>query len=314
MVRFSSLDMYPKTLQEFRQRTLTGAIVSITVAVLIALLTLGEVADLLRVKRQDHLFVDTTRGEQLRINLNITFPALPCSVISLDTLDLSGNHAPEKDRSITKTRLDAKGHGLPPSEPSANERRKAARDGRRLLFDNHHNHGNQGAAAAGSAAGAGASGLGSGLHGQKPDLRQFGNSNVLLSKLLAELLPTVFDDKEAVAELRQHIGEGCHLEGSLLVNKVAGNFHFSLAKADLHVLMSVYGKRDQLNVSHIIHRCGARCPHALREPPCHSHSHHLSYPAMCISPRLSKHAFVLASPYHIFACDAASPSASRTRT
>ena len=39
--------------------------------------------------------------------------------------------------------------------------------------------------------------------------------------------------------MRAHIGEGCRLEGSLLVNKVAGNFHFSLTKADHHVLMSV---------------------------------------------------------------------------
>ena len=35
--------------------------------------------------------------------------------------------------------------------------------------------------------------------------------------------------------------------------QVAGNFHFSLTKADHHVLMSVYGQRDSINVSHIIH-------------------------------------------------------------
>ena len=261
MVRFSSFDVYPKTLQEFRQRTLTGAIVSISVAVVISLLTLGEVVDFLRVKRQDHLFVDTTRGEMLRINMNITFPALPCSVISLDTLDLSGNHAPEKDRKITKTRLDAQGHGLPPSPPSEHEYTGGRRlPNRRLLFENHHNHGHA-AAGSGGAAAAAAAGAGGrpgnpagGAPGTKPDFRQLGNGNILLSKLLSELLPSVFDDKEAVAELRQHIGEGCHMEGSMIVNKVAGNFHFSLSKADLHVLMSVYGKRDSINVSHVIHR------------------------------------------------------------
>ena len=42
MVRFSSFDVYPKTLQEFRQRTLTGAIVSLSVAVVISLLTHSE--------------------------------------------------------------------------------------------------------------------------------------------------------------------------------------------------------------------------------------------------------------------------------
>jgi len=279
MVRFSSFDVYPKTLQEFRQRTLTGAIVSLSVAVVISLLTLGEVVDFLRVKRQDHLFVDTTRGEMLRINMNITFPALPCSVISLDTLDLSGNHAPEKDRKITKTRLDAQGHGLPPSPPSEHDRSGGRRlPDRRLLFENHHNHGHAaaGSAGGGGAAAAAAAAGGRGAPGVKPDLRQLGNGNILLSKLLSELLPSVFDDKEAVAELRQHIGEGCHLEGSMIVNKVAGNFHFSLSKADLHVLMSVYGKRDSINVSHVIHRCVCCCLTRRPERPANTaHEHAL---------------------------------------
>ena len=92
MVRLSSFDVYPKTLQEFRERTLTGAVISLVCAVLIVLLAGIELADFLTVKKSEHLFVDTSRGKPLQININITFPALPCSVISLDTLDLSGNH------------------------------------------------------------------------------------------------------------------------------------------------------------------------------------------------------------------------------
>ena len=81
----------------------------------------------------------------------------------------------------------------------------------------------------------------------------FGGGDTLLSKLLSELLPGVFEDKEAVEELRKHVGEGCHLEGFMQVNKVAGNFHFALQKADHHVLMTVFGKREAINVSHHIH-------------------------------------------------------------
>ena len=92
-MRLATFDVYPKTLSEFRQRTLTGAAVSIACTLLIAVLTVIEVADYLQVRQDDHLFVDTSRGQQLRINLNVTFPALPCSVLSLDTLDVSGNHA-----------------------------------------------------------------------------------------------------------------------------------------------------------------------------------------------------------------------------
>ena len=95
--------------------------------------------------------------------------------------------------------------------------------------------------------------LGSAVQGASMDSISLGKPDMLLSKLLAEILPSVLDDKEAIAELRAHIGEGCHVEGSVLVNRVAGNFHFSLTKADHHVLMSVYGARSSINVSHVIH-------------------------------------------------------------
>jgi hypothetical protein len=78
-MKLAAFDFYPKTLQEFRQRTLTGAAVSVSCTVLIAVLTVIEVADYSEVKQDGHLFVDTSRGQQLRINMNITFPALPCS-------------------------------------------------------------------------------------------------------------------------------------------------------------------------------------------------------------------------------------------
>jgi hypothetical protein len=110
-MRLATFDVYPKTLSEFRQRTLTGAAVSIACTLLIAVLTVIEVADYLQVRQDDHLFVDTSRGQQLRINLNVTFPALPCSVLSLDTLDVSGNHAANIMQNIHKVRLDARQHG-----------------------------------------------------------------------------------------------------------------------------------------------------------------------------------------------------------
>ena len=75
----SSFDVYPKTLKEYRQRTFTGAVVSVVCSILIVLLTGIEVFDFAKVRTDDHLFVDTGRGQQMRINIDITFPALPCS-------------------------------------------------------------------------------------------------------------------------------------------------------------------------------------------------------------------------------------------
>ncbi|CAL0307836.1 unnamed protein product [Lupinus luteus] len=36
------------------------------------------------------LVVDTSRGETLRINFDVTFPALPCSILGIDAMDISG--------------------------------------------------------------------------------------------------------------------------------------------------------------------------------------------------------------------------------
>lgn len=243
-MKLSSFDIYPKTLKEFRQRTLTGAFVSLLTATLIFTLTAIELYDYLQTHTANHLFVDTSRGEQqLRINLNITFPALPCSVVSLDTLDVSGNHAPELNRHIRVSRLDTHGNRLPDEMPMPHEHiEKVAR------------------MAGGGAAGTqrrllalpGEGGAKKGGGGRPGELVT-GNPNLLLSKLLEQLLPQIKEDQDAVAELQRHVGEGCHLEGHMRVRRVAGNFHFALTHADHHVLMSVFHDRSHLNLSHTIH-------------------------------------------------------------
>jgi len=54
------------------------------------LLFFGELSLYLSTVTEHELLVDTTRGEKLLINMNMTFHRLPCSVISLDTMDISG--------------------------------------------------------------------------------------------------------------------------------------------------------------------------------------------------------------------------------
>ena len=183
-MRFASLDVYPKTLQEFRQRTLTGAIVSITTVTLIVLLAAVEIIDFAQLKTHEHLYVDTSRGQQLRINVNITFPALPCSVIQLDTLDLSGNHAPDQARTITKTQLNAKGERM--SQASQERHPHGMGPGRQLLFTPGQRQG----------------------QGQQPGPRngamallsqRASRGDALLSALLSELLPNVFEDKDTIS-------------------------------------------------------------------------------------------------------------------
>ena len=74
-----ALDVYPKTLDDFKERTGSGATVSVISCTMIVLLVFSELRAYLTPTTVDHLYVDTTRGERIRINLNITFPSMPCA-------------------------------------------------------------------------------------------------------------------------------------------------------------------------------------------------------------------------------------------
>jgi len=81
LARLKSFDAYPKTLDDFRVRTFSGAIVSIVSTVFILWLFFSEVAMYLTTGVQPELFVDTTRGERLRINMDIIFSQIALCIL-----------------------------------------------------------------------------------------------------------------------------------------------------------------------------------------------------------------------------------------
>jgi len=85
-------DAYPKTLDDFRVRTYSGGVVSIVCTIIIIWLFISELSLYLTVDTQPELFVDASRGEKLRINIDITFPDLPCAFLSVDAMDIAGEH------------------------------------------------------------------------------------------------------------------------------------------------------------------------------------------------------------------------------
>ena len=42
------------------------------------------------------MVVDTERGQSMRIHLNVSTPALPCGLVSLDVVDISGEHGDDR--------------------------------------------------------------------------------------------------------------------------------------------------------------------------------------------------------------------------
>lgn len=107
-----AFDVFPKTIAEFRHKTASGGAVSLVCSFLIFVLTISEVWDYMTVRTEEHLFVDTSRGQMMTVKVDITFPALPCSVVHLETQDISGNLIADLGRNFTKTRLDRDGSKL----------------------------------------------------------------------------------------------------------------------------------------------------------------------------------------------------------
>ncbi|MCD9646435.1 hypothetical protein HAX54_036257 [Datura stramonium] len=88
--KIRSLDAYPKINEDFYSRTLSGGVITLASSIIMTLLFISELRLYLHAVTETKLVVDTSRGETLRINFDITFPALPCSILSVDAMDISG--------------------------------------------------------------------------------------------------------------------------------------------------------------------------------------------------------------------------------
>ncbi|KFM75669.1 Endoplasmic reticulum-Golgi intermediate compartment protein 3, partial [Stegodyphus mimosarum] len=105
-------DAYPKTLEDFRVKTFSGAAITIVSAVVIVLLFISELNYYLAPEVTEELFVDVSRSEKLRINIDVTFPKLCCEFLSVDAMDVSGEQQINVDHNIYKRRLDEAGRPL----------------------------------------------------------------------------------------------------------------------------------------------------------------------------------------------------------
>ena len=81
-----NFDLYQKVDEEFRVQTAFGAALSLAGWVLIAILLLAEVRSFVAPEIKEHLVVDTSLGERLRVNFNVTFHSLTCAEAHLDAM------------------------------------------------------------------------------------------------------------------------------------------------------------------------------------------------------------------------------------
>lgn len=87
------LDWYRRVPRDLTESSLSGSLISIF-AVLISLwLLIFNVVDLFRVTRNSQMLIDhEVRSEKLKINIDIKWKRIPCSLLTLDVQDVLGSH------------------------------------------------------------------------------------------------------------------------------------------------------------------------------------------------------------------------------
>ncbi|CAF0810056.1 unnamed protein product [Adineta ricciae] len=103
--QLKQFDAYAKTLDDFRVRTTSGGLVTIVSTCIIFILFFFQLQYYLTIDVEQILFVDTSRQEKMNITMDIRFPVLPCSYLTIDAMDISGESQTDVIHNLYKTRI-----------------------------------------------------------------------------------------------------------------------------------------------------------------------------------------------------------------
>lgn len=205
--RFQSFDVFDKVSKEAQIKTNSGGIVTLTSVVVILFLLTSEWNSYRKISVHPELTVDTSRQERMSININITFPTIPCSMLSLDLMDTAGEQQHNIVHDVVKSRLTPQGALIDTSKLDIGSDRKPIE----------HEKGYCGP-----------------CYGAKADNECCNTCDEVRDAYSAK--GWSIDDLDDIAQckeehykdkLAQQSHEGCNVAGSLHVNKVIGNFHLA---------------------------------------------------------------------------------------
>ncbi|KAJ8466362.1 hypothetical protein OPV22_028914 [Ensete ventricosum] len=246
--KLKNLDAYPKINEDFYSRTFSGGVITVVSSIIILLLFISETRLFLYSATETKLIVDTSRGERLHVNFDITFPSLPCTLLSVDTVDISGEQHYDIRHDITKKRLDHLGNVIESRQGGIGAPkidRPLQKHGGRLDHSE---------AYCGT------------CYGAETSDDQCCNSceevrEAYRKKGWALTNPDMIDQctrEGFFQKIKDEEGEGCNIHGFLDVSKVAGNFHFSPGKSfhqsGIHAHDLLAFQTESYNISHRINK------------------------------------------------------------
>ncbi|KAI9698175.1 MAG: hypothetical protein M1836_004177 [Candelina mexicana] len=257
--RFTRLDAFTKTVEDARIRTTSGGIVTIASLLVVLYLVWGEWADYRRIVVHPELIVDKGRGEKMEIHLNVSFPRIPCELLTLDVMDVSGEQQTGVMHGVNKVRLQPVSEGGKVIDVKALDLHAA--DDVASHLDPNYCGGCYGAPAPENA--------------RKPGCcntcEEVREAYAGASWAFGRGENVEQCEREHYAErLDSQRKEGCRIEGGLRVNKVVGNFHiapgrsFSNGNMHVHDLNNYFESPVQggHTFSHVVHqlRFGPQLP------------------------------------------------------
>ncbi|XP_023337737.1 endoplasmic reticulum-Golgi intermediate compartment protein 3 [Eurytemora carolleeae] len=242
---FKRFDAYPKTLEDFRIKTFSGGTITVISAIVMILLFASEIQDYLTPGVEEQLFVDTSRGSKLKINLDIIFPKISCDFLSLDAQDVSGEQHIAIEHNVYKRRLDLEGKPIAdPVKHEVGEETKENSTSTELEAQSAEPK-------CGSCYGA-----------ETEDMKCCNTCQEVKQQYLRKswkFVPSTVEQcrGEMFSETEQRVlTEGCQIYGYLEVNRVGGSFHIAPGKSysinHVHVHdVQPYSTSD-FNVTHTI--------------------------------------------------------------
>ncbi|CAG8559207.1 6375_t:CDS:2 [Acaulospora morrowiae] len=248
--KFQNFDAYAKTLDDFRIKTYYGAALTIISTLIILVLLWSEFNEYRSTEIKPELVVDTSRKEKLTININITFPRVPCYLLSVDVMDIAGESQNDLTHDVYKTRIDSMGNKI--LIEKATEIGNKTKEPKNIVSE--------------TAPSTNETYCGSCYGGDPPESGCCNTCEEVQESYIRKgwSLNNPNDIEQCVKEgwskkASEQAKEGCNVAGSVMVNKVAGNFHLAPGKSyqqnnfHVHDIQPFLSDGTNHDFTHIIH-------------------------------------------------------------
>lgn len=218
------LDVYQKPHEDFRVRTKSGAAISMVVVVIFVLLVLVEFGSYMQTSLSPRMVVDSELQGKLEVYVDIYFPNIPCSYLSLDAMDVNKHHQIDIRSKVVKRRYK---NGVRMSENEIATELNQAKAKIALKRD---------------------PGYCGSCYGSESSPGQCCNTCEEVREAY-RLKGWAFKNSDHIdqcasegfkEELERVKDEGCEVRGTFQVNRIAGNFHFAPGKSFEHSQMHVH--------------------------------------------------------------------------